>query len=296
VAALVLAVGVTVGLLQAERGQGRVASTTTAALRRSVTLVAPVLRTVRRATEERPPGLLSLPAVLSQRTVDVPILMFHRIDVLRPTLVAITRRLTVAPETFAAEMHWLRSRGYHPLRQLQLFDALERGAPLPPRPIMITFDDGYRDVLANAVPVLERYRFPATAYVITARISGPDPSFLTWGELTALEQSGVEIGSHTVHHLDLASLSEPEAWAELSESRRVLEQHLHHPVQWLAYPDGSEDAQTVALARQAGYVLAMTTRPGSLQSGSDPLELRRIEVLDTTGVRGLAALLGSAEG
>jgi peptidoglycan/xylan/chitin deacetylase (PgdA/CDA1 family) len=296
VAALVLAVGVTFGLLQTERGHGRPASPTTAALRRSVTLIAPVLRSVRRAAAEQPPGLLSLPAVLPDRTMDVPILMFHRIDVLRPTLVAITRRLTVAPGTFAAEMHWLWSRGYHPLRQLQLFDALEHGAPLPSHPIMITFDDGYRDVLANAAPVLERYRFPATEYVITARISGPDPSFLSWGDLAQLEASDVEIGSHTVHHLDLASLADPEAWTELSDSRRVLEEHLHHPVQWLAYPDGSEDAATVALARQAGYVLAMTTRPGSLQSGSDPLELRRIEVLDTTGVRGLAALLGSAEG
>jgi peptidoglycan/xylan/chitin deacetylase (PgdA/CDA1 family) len=99
-----------------------------------------------------------------------------------------------------------------------------------------TFDDGYRDVLWNAVPVLTRLRMPATAYVITGRVSGPDSSFLTWGELRALERHGVAIGSHTVHHLELPLLSDASARRELVESRRALERHLGQPVQWFAYP------------------------------------------------------------
>jgi peptidoglycan/xylan/chitin deacetylase (PgdA/CDA1 family) len=127
--------------------------------------------------------------------------------------------------------------------------------------------------------------------VITARISGPDPSFLTWGMLRALERRGIAIGSHTVHHLELPQLTNEQALRELRDSRAALEHHLDHPVQWFSYPAGAHDPRTVALVRQAGYVLAVTTDPGELQLARHPLELHRYEVLDTTGTRGLAALL-----
>jgi peptidoglycan/xylan/chitin deacetylase (PgdA/CDA1 family) len=132
---------------------------------------------------------------------------------------------------------------------------------------------------------------PATAFVITDRISGGDTSFLTWPQLTRLERLGVTIGSHTVSHPDLTTLSGTALWAELRDSRRVLEQHLGHPVQWFAYPAGAENPSVVALARKAGYVLAVTTDPGSGQSASQPLLLHRYEVLDSTGAGGLAGFL-----
>jgi peptidoglycan/xylan/chitin deacetylase (PgdA/CDA1 family) len=235
---------------------------------------------------------LSLPATLPNRTLEAPILMYHRIDVLRPTLPAITRSLTVAPADFAAQMRWLKAHGFHAITQLQLFAALEHGKPLPASPVLITFDDGYRDVLKNAAPVLRRLGMHATAYVITGRISGPDVSFFSWAQLHTLEQDGIEVGSHTVHHLELPGLSDPYALQELIQSRLALERHLHHPVQWFAYPAGRFDARTERLVGQAGYVLAVTTEPGSAQSASAPFALHRYEVLDTTGVRGLAALLG----
>jgi len=236
---------------------------------------------------------LVLPATLPARTLHVPILMYHRIDVLRPSLPAITRSLTVAPADFAAQMHWLAAHGYHTVTQLQLFQALERGRKLPAKPVVITFDDGYRDVLANAAPVLKRLAMHATAYVITSRISGPDVSFLSWAQLHALEQDGIEIGSHTVHHAEIPGLSDPEALQELIQSRHALELHLHHPVQWFAYPAGKFDARSEHLVRQAGYVLAVTTQPGSAQDATAPFALHRYEVLDTTGVAGLASMLGA---
>jgi peptidoglycan/xylan/chitin deacetylase (PgdA/CDA1 family) len=219
--------------------------------------------------------------------------MYHRIDVLRASLPAITRALTVAPADFAAQMRWLVAHGFHAITQLQLFDALERGKKLPVRPILITFDDGYRDVLFNAAPVLERLGMHATAYVITGRISGPDVSFFSWAQLRTLERHGIEVGSHTVHHAELPGLHDPEALQELIRSRRALELHLQHPVQWFAYPAGRFDAHSEELVRQAGYVLAVTTQPGSAQDARAPFALHRFRVLDTTGVRGLASMLGS---
>jgi peptidoglycan/xylan/chitin deacetylase (PgdA/CDA1 family) len=236
-------------------------------------------------------GDLRLPEPLPDRTIQLPVLMYHRIGPITPSLPAITQRLTVSPQDFAAQMTWLHAHGYHAVSVQQAFEALEFRKRLPAKPVLITFDDGYRDVLWQAAPVLHRLHMPAVEFVITDRVSGSDTSFLTWPQLQHLERLGVAIGSHTVHHLDLPTLSSSAATAELRDSRRALEQHLGHPVQWLAYPAGRENPAVVAIAQKAGYVLAVTTQPGLTQSASAPLTLHRYEVLNTTGVGGLAAIL-----
>lgn len=251
-------------------------------------------------TASRPPAgsrgcALRLPERLPGRRVVVPILMYHRIDVAGPSTPAITRRLTVSPSDFAAQMRWLARNGYRTVTQRQLFGALVCGLPLGPKPVMVTFDYGYRDVFFKASTTLLRLGMHATAYVITGRISGGDPSFLTWPLLRALERRGIEIGSHTVSHVDLTGVSEAAAVEELVSSRRSLEHALRHPVPWLAYPSGRFSPRVEALARRAGYVLAVTTQESSLQSAAAPLALSRLRILDSTGVRGLAAMLATAE-
>ena len=237
-------------------------------------------------------GVLRLPEPLPSRTIDLPILMYHRVGPISANIPAVTKTLTVTPEDFAGQMDWLKSHGYHAVSQLQVYRALEQGRPLPRRPVMITFDDGYRDVLWHAAPVLHRLHMPATEYVITGRISNGDPSFLTWPQLVRLEELGVTIGSHTVTHQDLVLMPASQALAELRDSRRALEQHLGHTVQWFAYPFGAENAEVVALAERVGYVLAVTTKGGTAQSAAEPLLLHREEVTDTTGPGGLAGLVG----
>ena len=159
--------------------------------------------------------------------------------------------------------------------------------------MLLTFDDGYRNVWYQASPILKKLGMRATAYVVTGRISGPDSSFLTWGQLQLLERRGIEIASHTVTHRDLRSLSDLELATELTRSRATLERKLGHRVPWFAYPFGGHDRRVVAAARRAGYTLAVTTVSGTTQRAAAPLELRRLSVTDTTGVRGIAAMLGS---
>jgi len=236
---------------------------------------------------------LKLPAALPARLLSVPILTYHLVGAIRAEAPPITRALTVPPPAFRREMEWISRHGFHAITQEMLFAALELGNSLPPKPVLITFDDGYRDVLWNAAPVLAHLHMPATDYVITERISGRDPSFLTWPELTDLQRLGVEIGSHTVNHVALPYVDPRTALAQLVDSRGALERHLGHPAQWFAYPEGAVDRAVVRLVREAGYVLAVTTRPGALQSARDPFELRRYEVLRTTTIAGLAALLRS---
>jgi peptidoglycan/xylan/chitin deacetylase (PgdA/CDA1 family) len=228
---------------------------------------------------------------LPRRTIELTILTYHRVGPHPRFMPPMTRALTVTPAAFAQQMRWIVAHGYHPISQRQAFAALEWNAPLPPRPVMVTFDDGYRDVLWNAMPVLSRLHIPATAYVITSRISGSDISFLTWDELRQLEHHGIAIGSHTVDHAEIPSLSDARALYELSASRRALERGLHHPVPWFSYPAGKITPHAADLVRAAGYLLAVTTRPGSLQQAADPLALHRDEVLATTSLSDLSRML-----
>ncbi len=235
-----------------------------------------------------------LPHRLPDRTLNVPILMYHRVGKLPAVVGPYSAGLTVSTSAFDAQMEWLHRNGFHAITPLQLFDALEWGGKLPPRPVLITFDDGYADVLYNAEPILHRLGMPAVAFVITDRVSGADASFLTWSELRDLERDGFTIGSHTVHHRDLTAMSTAQAWYELEHSRAALEERLGVPVDWFAYPAGAYDATVASLARRAGYLLAVTTQPGTVQFARDPLTLHRDEILGGERVATFAALLHSA--
>jgi peptidoglycan/xylan/chitin deacetylase (PgdA/CDA1 family) len=236
--------------------------------------------------------LLRLPAHLPTRSVHLAILMYHRIDQITPDLPSITRALTVSPVDFARQMGWIESHGYDTITQLQLWDALMHGRALPAHPVLVTFDDAYRDVVTYAAPVLARDHERATAYVITDRLShGRRSPWMLWTQLRLLERDGFEIGSHTVSHADLVAVGPAEARLQLRASRFALQHFLGHPVQWLAYPYGRVDAAVERLARAAGYVLAVTTQGGLVQHADEPLLLHRYEITDMTGVQGLASLL-----
>lgn len=237
---------------------------------------------------------LALPDPLPNRTLKVPILMYHRIAVLQGDEPAVTQGLTVDPGEFRLQVQWLKEHGYETITQQQLFEALEQGGSLPDRPVMLTFDDGYRAVATIAAPIMSKVGFTGTAYVITDRIATDPkraPTWLTWAQLRILEQRGWDIGSHTVSHTEIPQLGEAAALKTLRASRFALERRLGHPVQWFCYPAGAVDQNAVDWVAKAGYVLATTTQSGDVQRAADPLRLSRIRVSNTTGVRGLAAAL-----
>jgi peptidoglycan/xylan/chitin deacetylase (PgdA/CDA1 family) len=251
-------------------------------------------RTRRSPRRRQTARALVLPARLPDRHVVLPVLVYHRIDRPNPHLPAITQRLTVAPGAFTREMTWLKRHGFHTVTQRQVYAALVGGRALAPKAVLVTFDDGYRDVFGKASPVLRRLHLHATAYVITGRISGSDPSFLTWPQLRALEHRGIEIGSHSVSHVDLRALPRAALRRELVASRRALERALGHPVQWFAYPYGDYDRRVVAETRRAGYVVAATEDPGTCETAARILELQRLRVLDTTTLGEFAGMLEHA--
>jgi peptidoglycan/xylan/chitin deacetylase (PgdA/CDA1 family) len=245
-----------------------------------------------RVAPPRAVGALERPAAPARASVRVPILMFHRVASEATATDAVSRSLTIPPEVFAAELRWLHDNGYHPVTLRAVFLALYEGAPLPARPLVLTFDDGYVDAVTTIAPLLRRYGWPATFFVITGRLG--ETAFLTWPEVRALDSAGDEIGSHTVDHVDLPAADAASRWAEVADSKRALERHLGHPVYWFAYPAGRYDQEVEADLVRAGYLLAVTTDPGSTISSASPMATPRVRIAGPGSVEQLAAAVRAA--
>jgi peptidoglycan/xylan/chitin deacetylase (PgdA/CDA1 family) len=223
------------------------------------------------------------------RAVDVPVLTYHRVA---PLSAVGQTDLKVDPANFAAELAALHAGGYHPIHQAQLFDALYHGARLPSKPIIISVDDGYVDDVRTILPDLQRWHMVATFFVITGRMT--EPGFLTADQIRELDQAGMDVGDHTVHHLDLPMLTSAEQRSEIAGSRAVLDQVLGHPVYYFAYPFGAFDEAVIRQVHAAGFTMAFTTAGGTHESSSAPLTIPRVHVGRSETPSGLVSLLGGA--
>lgn len=228
----------------------------------------------------------------------LPILMYHAVD----ELTADVRhpKNYVSPERFAAQMRALLAWGFSPISLDDWLAYRARRRGLPRRPVIITFDDGYRNVYRNAWPVLRELGVPWTVFVIADRIGGvndwepPDERRLPLmdaAELRALAAAGagggVTIGSHGSTHRPLARIPESEAADELARSRRSLEALLGQPVEYFAYPFSNQSPRVRALARAAGYRACVRGRGKMNFRRTDPFGLRRIQVDHQTTVERL---------
>ncbi|MHB8858464.1 MAG: polysaccharide deacetylase family protein [Thermoleophilia bacterium] len=228
-------------------------------------------------------------APVPAREIKVPILMYHHVGEPPAGADKIRRGLTVSAADFDAQMSYLKKAGYQPISQTDLFNALFAARPLPANPVMLTFDDGYTDNYEVGLPILQKYSFPATFYIISDRVG--EAEYMTWDQVVKLDQAGMDIGSHTATHPDLTEVSSAEAQKELTGSSQILQIYLGHPVYWLCYPAGKYDDTVVSLARSTGYLLAVTTEAGEVQSSGAPLTLWRYRVRDDTGLAGFEELV-----
>jgi peptidoglycan/xylan/chitin deacetylase (PgdA/CDA1 family) len=233
--------------------------------------------------------VLIAPAGAPARSVAVPVLTYHRVHSM-PAVGQLD--LIVDPATFAAELQALHDGGYHTIHQAQLFDALYKGAPLPPKPIIISVDDGYVDDVRTILPDLERLHMVATFFVITGRMT--EPGFLSADQIRELDRAGMDVGDHTAHHLDLPQLTQAELQGEIGGSKHVLESVVGHPVYYFAYPFGAFDDRVVQEVRAAGFSMAYTTAGGTSESTSAPLTMPRLHVGRAETAGGLTSLLGGA--
>jgi len=220
--------------------------------------------------------------------MNIPILMYHQIDVPPPSGTPL-RGLVVSPGAFSRQMYLLRLLGYKGLsmRELEPYLAGKKEGKVAG----ITFDDGYQNNLRNALPVLKQYGFTATCYAVSSMIGGTN----SWDRGLVAEQplmtesdwkiwlsSGMEVGSHTRTHADLETLDTAQAKEEIRDSREELESRLSCQVRHLCYPYGRYSVQHARIAAESGYITATTTRRGRVHPGDNPMTLRRVLIAQAT--------------
>ena len=200
-----------------------------------------------------------------------------------------TLRWSVSPGDFEEQMALLRERRCTPLTVADYVEMLRGRIPLPLRPVVVTFDDGFADLATTALPVLRRYDVCATAYVITARI-GMRPA-LDRAHLADLPEAGVEIGSHSDSHQPLDCLAPAALRRETAVSRARLEDLLQAPVTSFAYPYGYHSRAVREAVIDAGYTSACAVKNALSHPDDDLFAIARVLVQRTTGAAGLGDLL-----
>lgn len=222
----------------------------------------------------------------------VPVLCYHSIsDEHRDG----TLRWSVSPGDFDEQMALLAARAHTPLTVSEYAAVLRDAKPLPPRPVLVTFDDGFADLATAALPSLLRNGITATAYVITSRLgtvaSRDTAPTLDWDQLAELRASGVEVGSHSHTHRALDTLSRIEARREIELSKQLLEDGLREEVSSFAYPYGYHSSTVRQQVSAAGYACACGVKNALSHPADDVLAIARVLVQRDMGVDGLEALL-----
>jgi peptidoglycan/xylan/chitin deacetylase (PgdA/CDA1 family) len=231
----------------------------------------------------------------------VPILLYHAITDDPPSWIA---PFAISPAAFASHLDAVVASGRQPLTVSQYADGLRGAASLPPRPVLITFDDGFADFASNAVPALAARQLPSTLYVTTGALADrpyecvlPTADMLRSTQLAGLTSAGVELGAHSHTHRQLDLLPPRQVAAELWRSGDLLAQTLGCPVRSFAYPHSYWRAAVRRLVGEAGFDSACAVGNALSSAADHPLALSRLMVRAGTSASTVAAWLsGSGAG
>lgn len=202
----------------------------------------------------------------------VPVLNYHQVNDRFQTV------LTMKPTDFEEQMKYLHDHGYHSITQEQ-FAAYMRGeGSLPDRPVMITFDDGYVDNYEQAYPILKKYGFTGTIFLIVDLVG--KPGYLTWDQVQEMGRNGMEFGSHTMSHKPLTGFDRQGVRTELRESKAAIESHLQKPCEYIAFPEGEFDGMVMKETRAAEYEYGFTVETGRDFPWDDPFDLERVPLFE----------------
>jgi peptidoglycan/xylan/chitin deacetylase (PgdA/CDA1 family) len=218
----------------------------------------------------------------------VPVLMYHVID--RPPPRTPLPALWVSRPEFRREVAALVARGYHAVGLRQVWQAWHHGALLPPKPIVLSFDDGYASQYTNALPILRSHGWRGVLDLEVATLH----TTLRPGQVRGLIRAGWEIDAHTMTHPDLTKASGAQLRYEVAGSRRWIRSHFGVPVDFFCYPAGRYDAHVISAVKAAGYLAATTTNFGIAAPSQPPYELPRIRVDAGDGASGVERKLQAA--
>lgn len=210
------------------------------------------------------------------------VLMYHHVGI-PPKGVAL-RSLYVTPRMFRFQMWYLKNAGFRVVCLNEICSFIN-GDRSDEKLVAITFDDGYQDFYDHAYPVLRAYNFPSTVFLVSDLIGKENlwdahnfyaqKKLLDWTLIGKLQSRGVFFGSHTKTHPFLTSLSADQIDHEVRNSKTLLEERLHLPVEFFCYPYGDYDNRVISLVEESGYKGAVTTKRGLVHRGDSMFEIRR---------------------
>ncbi len=237
------------------------------------------------ATSHANPLLVNLPKPLTGPTptkLKIPILIYHYIEYVKDPKDKIRLSLNIQPWLLEQQIKTLKQNGFTFLTPSDIPDILTGKTKLPARPIILSFDDGYRDFYTDAFPILKKYQARAINYVVPGFLDLPNN--LTHQQLAELNTSSlIEIGAHTVSHAYLKGLNKKRVEFEVRQSKIALEHELKKEIVSFAYPYGAFDLQAVQVVKEAGFKTAVTTLPGVEIHPDNLLLITRIRAGNLTG-------------
>ncbi|MDX3754560.1 polysaccharide deacetylase family protein [Streptomyces mirabilis] len=217
----------------------------------------------------------------------VPILMYHSIAAAPNDA---TRELSVGPEAFAEQMALLGDQGFTPVDTAALAARWRSGGPLPERPVLITFDDGYEGVHRHGLPVLAKHGFAATLFVSTGWIKGAHDTgggldaMLSWAQVGELAAEQVEIGGHSHTHPQLDQLSDDALRFEVRRCKEIIADELGSRPASFAYPYGYSSRRVRQVVRETGFAQSLAVGNGLARRRQGPYALQRVTVRRGTGI------------
>ena len=184
------------------------------------------------------------------------------------------KELSVSPDLFEKQLAYLCKYGYRPVSLKDYLAWQQKKIKLPIKSIVITFDDGFQNFFSFARPLLKKYGYTATVFLVTDKINSNDRNFLSWEEILRMKEEGFSFGAHTCSHAVLTSLPFEQAKQEIVESKKIIEEKLGGPIEFFSYPYGKFNPDISALVKETGFLGAVVTPSGSgLKEG--PYSMKR---------------------
>lgn len=206
--------------------------------------------------------------------ISVPIILYHYIRDVPKYPDVLGYNLSTTVETFKSEMDWLAANGYHPVTMEDLDAYFTLNRSLPGKPVVLTFDDGYRDLYTTAYPILKAHGFKAVAYIVSGFVGLQ--RYVTTAMILEMHANGIEIASHTVNHPNLAHTPSFLVVYQVVASKQWLENLIGEPVVDFAYPSGQYSASAEAALAHAGYSSAVTEDVGTYHTWATRLLWARV--------------------
>jgi len=228
----------------------------------------------------------------------IPVLLYHSVDNSGSVI-------SITPSEFRAHMEYFHHSGYRTISLEEYLKYLQADTKLPQRAVVLTFDDGFKNNYSEALPVLRKFGFTASIFIVTNRIGGtcswekdesiPEIPMLSWDEIREMNDYGIDFGAHSCSHPHLSKISKERLKNELLNSKWIIESQINRPVKFLSYPYSDFNRETTETARECGFLAAFGGVDFSLNNTKEDLyNLKRLGTAHFSSLQDFkAGLLGT---